>query len=151
MDEELASQTGGGQSNTSAVAILPTVRINGRQYRGALEAGAVLRALCAAFPAGREPPRVCNARWVSEDECAEGGEGWRACNNGCAAGVVRVSALALPRAPQISSSQHPNITSPPPSLVVPITTKSPPQHHHHLLQHREHAGPHALRQHVPRL
>lgn len=58
-----------------------THRINGKQYRGSLEAGAVLRALCAAYPSGGEPP-VCNEAWVTENECAEGGEGWRACSSG---------------------------------------------------------------------
>ncbi|KAI8469825.1 MAG: hypothetical protein J3K34DRAFT_393772 [Monoraphidium minutum] len=81
LDEELAGQTGGSSGAESTVAILPTVRINGRQYRGNLEAGSVLRALCAGFPAGTEPA-VCNEAWVSEDECAEGGDGWRACNTG---------------------------------------------------------------------
>lgn len=56
-------------------------RISGKQYRGNLEAGSVLRALCAAFPAGSEPA-VCVEAWVSEDECVEGGDGWRACNSG---------------------------------------------------------------------
>jgi hypothetical protein len=79
LDKELAAQTGQGEG---AVAILPTIRINGKQYRGNLEAGSVLRAVCAAFPSGAEPP-VCLERWVSEDECAEGGVGWLACNSGC--------------------------------------------------------------------
>jgi hypothetical protein len=75
LEEELLGQAGDGEG---AVAILPTVRVNRKQYRGTLEAGSVLRAVCAAFPAGGEPP-VCNQKWVSEDECAEGGDGWRAC------------------------------------------------------------------------
>jgi hypothetical protein len=79
LDEELAAQTGDGGEST--VAILPTVRINKKQYRGNLGAGSVLRALCAAFPTGSEPA-VCTETWVSEDECAEGGDGWRACSSG---------------------------------------------------------------------
>lgn len=97
LEQELKSQTGGGGgAAASAVAILPTVRVNGKQYRGSFEAGGVLRALCAAFPAGAEPA-VCNEAWVSEDECEEGGEGWRACNNGCVrplhASFARASAV----------------------------------------------------------
>lgn len=80
LDEELKGQTG-GEGGESTVAILPTVRINGKQYRGNLEAGSVLRALCAGFPSGSEPA-VCTETWVSEDECAPGGDGWRACNSG---------------------------------------------------------------------
>jgi len=79
LDDELKAQTGAEGEGT--VAILPTVRINKRQYRGTLDAGSVQRALCAAFPTGSEPP-VCTETWVSEDECAEGGDGWRACSSG---------------------------------------------------------------------
>lgn len=80
LDAELKAQTG-DESGRGTVAILPTVRIQGRQYRGSLEAGSVLRAVCAAFPGGQEPG-VCREPWVSEDECIEGGEGWRDCNSG---------------------------------------------------------------------
>lgn len=80
LDDELKGQTG-GEGGESTVAILPTVRINKKQYRGNLDAGSVLRALCAAFPSGAEPA-VCTETWVSEDECAEGGDGWRECNSG---------------------------------------------------------------------
>lgn len=79
LDAELLAQTGNGSAST--VAILPTIRVNAKQYRGSLDAGSVTRALCAAFPAGQEPA-VCNERWVSEDECAEGGEGWLSCSSG---------------------------------------------------------------------
>lgn len=54
------------------------IRINGKQYRGSLQQYPVLRALCAGFPAGQEPPE-CNSAAVSEDECAPGGVGERAC------------------------------------------------------------------------
>jgi hypothetical protein len=84
LDAELKAQVGdGGEGSSSSsapttVAILPTVRINGKQYRGALEPGPVLRAICAGFPSGAEPG-VCNERWVSDDECAPGGAGDLAC------------------------------------------------------------------------
>lgn len=45
LDEELAAQT--GEDAESTIAIMPTVKVNKRQYRGALEAPSVLRAICA--------------------------------------------------------------------------------------------------------
>ncbi|EFJ42092.1 hypothetical protein VOLCADRAFT_119519 [Volvox carteri f. nagariensis] len=80
LEEELMAQFG---NNTTPpikpVVIEPTIRINGAQYRGSLKAGAVLRALCAAFPTGHEPD-ICNENWVSDDECAGPyGEGFIKC------------------------------------------------------------------------
>lgn len=49
LDDELAAQT--GEDAETTIAIMPTVRVNKRQYRGALEAPSVLRAICA----GRAP------------------------------------------------------------------------------------------------
>jgi hypothetical protein len=88
LDAELKAQIGDGDEGeggkgggaATTVAILPTVRVNGKQYRGALEPGPVLRAICAGFPGGTEPG-VCNERWVSDDECAPGGEGDLACRS----------------------------------------------------------------------
>jgi hypothetical protein len=90
LDAELQAQVGKGgedgkagsdaEDGPTTVAILPTVRVNGKQYRGALEPGPVLRAVCAGFAAGTEPA-VCNERWVSDDECAPGGEGDLACRS----------------------------------------------------------------------
>lgn len=79
LDTELAVQT--GNDTESTVAILPTVRVNQKQYRGTLDAPSVIRALCAAFPLGQEPS-LCNEGWVSDNECAIGGAGWKACNEG---------------------------------------------------------------------
>lgn len=79
LDEELAAQT--GDDSESTIAILPTVRVNQRQYRGALDSPSVLRAICSGFPEGSEPT-VCNEEWVSDNECRPGNEGWEACNNG---------------------------------------------------------------------
>lgn len=56
------------------MSILPTVRINGKQYRGALRWDKVLRGLCSGFPKDNEPP-VCNDPNVTPDECAEGNVG----------------------------------------------------------------------------
>eukprot|EP00878_Enallax_costatus_P034447 GHUV01038194.1.p1 GENE.GHUV01038194.1~~GHUV01038194.1.p1 ORF type:complete len:492 (+),score=107.81 GHUV01038194.1:754-2229(+) len=78
LDEELAAQT--GEDAESTIAIMPTVRVNKRQYRGALEAPSVLRAICAGYPTGVEPS-VCNEEWVSDNECKEGNDGYLACNS----------------------------------------------------------------------
>ncbi|PNW86726.1 hypothetical protein CHLRE_02g095111v5 [Chlamydomonas reinhardtii] len=81
LEDELANQRGNDSLGISGVSILPTVRINGRQYRGSLDVGGVMRAICSGFPAGQEPA-VCNQGWVSEDECAPGGVGYLACMSG---------------------------------------------------------------------
>lgn len=79
LDEELKAQT--GSDTESTIAIMPTVRVNGKQYRGTLDGPSVLRAVCSGFPTGLEPA-VCNEEWVSDNECKIGGEGWNACNSG---------------------------------------------------------------------
>lgn len=79
LDEELKAQT--GSDTESTIAIMPTVRVNGKQYRGTLDGPSVLRAVCSGFPTGMEPT-VCNEEWVSDNECKVGGEGWNACNSG---------------------------------------------------------------------
>jgi len=79
LDQELIDQT--GNNTDSTIAILPTVRVNKKQYRGALDAPGVIRGICAAFPEGTEPS-MCNENWVSDNECTEGSEGWLACNSG---------------------------------------------------------------------
>ena len=62
--------------------ILPTIRINNGQYRGKLSVTEVMRALCAAFVKGKEPPACLK---VKEDECRPGSVGESYCaNNKCA-------------------------------------------------------------------
>lgn len=78
LDKEQRLQSGKG--NQSSVHIIPTIRINGNQYRGILEASSVLRAICSGFPLGQEP-HVCVREWVSEDECKRGEIGYLTCNN----------------------------------------------------------------------
>lgn len=56
------------------MSILPTIRINGKQYRGALRWDKVLRGLCSGFPKDQEPP-VCNDPNVTPDECQTGNIG----------------------------------------------------------------------------
>mmetsp|Transcript_11383 Transcript_11383/g.20587 ORF Transcript_11383/g.20587 Transcript_11383/m.20587 type:complete len:737 (-) Transcript_11383:220-2430(-) len=67
-----------GNDDVSEVSILPTVRINGRQYRGALKWDKVLRGLCSAFPKDNEPD-VCNRPNVAPNECEDGGVGATKC------------------------------------------------------------------------
>mmetsp|Transcript_29301 Transcript_29301/g.64826 ORF Transcript_29301/g.64826 Transcript_29301/m.64826 type:complete len:785 (+) Transcript_29301:192-2546(+) len=86
LEKELLAQY--GDLSTASVSILPTVRINGQQYRGNLDVAGVLRGLCSAFPEGREPA-VCLEKWVSEDECETGGQGYNACRVGDAAAKGR--------------------------------------------------------------
>ncbi|KAG2487035.1 hypothetical protein HYH03_014281 [Edaphochlamys debaryana] len=81
LEEELASQRGNDSAGIAAVSILPTVRINGKQYRGSLDVGSVMRGICAGFPDGGEPP-ICNQAWISDDECLPGGVGYLACMSG---------------------------------------------------------------------
>ena len=58
MEAQLHQQVDDGGTGRGAIAILPTIAINSDQYRGRLDAPAVLRALCAGFSEGSEP-RVC--------------------------------------------------------------------------------------------
>ena len=59
---------------SSKVLIVPTVVINGAQYRGRLDAGSVTRGLCAGFSEVTEPPE-CLAAELEVDECATGAHG----------------------------------------------------------------------------
>ena len=68
--------------------ILPTIRINNGQYRGKLSVTEVMRALCAAFVKGKEPPACLK---VKEDECRPGSVGESYCaNNKCAPAVIEL-------------------------------------------------------------
>mmetsp|Transcript_30581 Transcript_30581/g.76515 ORF Transcript_30581/g.76515 Transcript_30581/m.76515 type:complete len:721 (+) Transcript_30581:167-2329(+) len=67
-----------GTDDVSEVSILPTIRINGKQYRGALRWDKVLRGLCSGFPKDQEPP-VCNDPNVTPDECQTGNIGANEC------------------------------------------------------------------------
>ncbi|GIL68409.1 hypothetical protein Vafri_21685 [Volvox africanus] len=89
LEDDLISQLGNATSPPLApVLILPTIRINGGQYRGSIKATPVLRALCAAFPDGHEPD-VCNENWISEDECqGPNGEGYVKCKVGTSNGTT---------------------------------------------------------------
>lgn len=66
-----------GDAGVGEVSIVPTLRINGKQYRGRLAAGDVLRAVCAGFTAGARPA-ACDAPDAA-GACSRGGAGERAC------------------------------------------------------------------------
>ena len=75
MEAEMARQRGGG--DTGEVYILPTLRINKRQYRGKLAYADVLRAICAALTAP-SPPKVCTHA-AGNSACRPGSAGFAAC------------------------------------------------------------------------
>ncbi|KAK4491149.1 hypothetical protein RD792_001873 [Penstemon davidsonii] len=75
LKEEQAAQIGKGSRGD--VTILPTLVVNNRQYRGKLEKGAVLKALCAGFEETTEPS-VCLSGEVETNECLNNNGGcWK--------------------------------------------------------------------------
>uniref|UniRef100_A0ACD5X3J7 Uncharacterized protein n=1 Tax=Avena sativa TaxID=4498 RepID=A0ACD5X3J7_AVESA len=63
-----------GKGSRGDVTILPTLVINNRQYRGKLDKGAVLKALCAGFRETTEPS-VCLTEDIQTNECLENNGG----------------------------------------------------------------------------
>ncbi|KAJ7533458.1 hypothetical protein O6H91_13G050300 [Diphasiastrum complanatum] len=57
-----------GHDSRGDVTILPTLVINNRQYRGKLDKGAVLKAICSGFQEKTEPP-VCLSDGIETNEC----------------------------------------------------------------------------------
>ncbi|KAK9795904.1 hypothetical protein WJX73_006236 [Symbiochloris irregularis] len=79
-----------GDSQTGEVYILPTIRINGGQYRGKLAYTEVLRALCAAFEdEQKQPPPVCLK--VADDSCRPGSLGDAMCSRNIESGLTQCS------------------------------------------------------------
>lgn len=78
LEAEKAAQV--GTDDVSEVSILPTVRINGGQYRGTLSKQHVMRAICSAFPENQEP-QICNDETATyaENECESGKVGDQTC------------------------------------------------------------------------
>ncbi|KAL0356922.1 UNVERIFIED_CONTAM: Vacuolar-sorting receptor 3 [Sesamum calycinum] len=72
LKEEQDAQIGKGSRGD--VTILPTLVVNNRQYRGKLEKGAVLKAICAGFEETTEPS-VCLGGDVETNECLENNGG----------------------------------------------------------------------------
>lgn len=66
LKEEQDAQVGKGSRGD--VTILPTLVVNNRQYRGKLEKGAVLKAICSGFEETTEPA-VCLSGEVETNEC----------------------------------------------------------------------------------
>uniref|UniRef100_A0A6M2EHG8 EGF-like calcium-binding domain-containing protein n=1 Tax=Populus davidiana TaxID=266767 RepID=A0A6M2EHG8_9ROSI len=63
-----------GKGSRGDVTILPTLVINNRQYRGKLDKGAVLKAICAGFEETTEPA-ICLSKDVETNECLENNGG----------------------------------------------------------------------------
>lgn len=59
-----------GKGSRGDVTILPTLVINNRQYRGKLDKGAVLKAICSGFEETTEPD-VCLSEEIQTNECLE--------------------------------------------------------------------------------
>uniref|UniRef100_A0A5B7B2G3 Putative Vaculolar sorting receptor 3 isoform 1 n=2 Tax=Davidia involucrata TaxID=16924 RepID=A0A5B7B2G3_DAVIN len=72
LKEEQDAQIGKGSRGD--VTILPTLVVNNRQYRGKLEKGAVLKAICSGFEETTEPA-VCLSDDVETNECLDNNGG----------------------------------------------------------------------------
>uniref|UniRef100_A0A6M2EKG7 EGF-like calcium-binding domain-containing protein n=1 Tax=Populus davidiana TaxID=266767 RepID=A0A6M2EKG7_9ROSI len=72
LKEEQNAQVGKGSRGD--VTILPTLVVNNRQYRGKLEKGAVLKAICSGFEETTEPA-VCLSGDVETNECLDNNGG----------------------------------------------------------------------------
>ncbi|KAH6776883.1 vacuolar sorting receptor-like protein 1 [Perilla frutescens var. hirtella] len=57
-----------GKGSRGDVTILPTLVVNNRQYRGKLDKGAVLKAICSGFEETTEPA-ICLAQDIQTNEC----------------------------------------------------------------------------------
>ncbi|XP_022874138.1 vacuolar-sorting receptor 1-like isoform X2 [Olea europaea var. sylvestris] len=63
-----------GKGSRGDVTILPTLVINSRQYRGKLDKGAVLKAICSGFEEATEPA-ICLTEDIETNECKENNGG----------------------------------------------------------------------------
>ncbi|XP_059668144.1 vacuolar-sorting receptor 1-like [Cornus florida] len=63
-----------GKGTRGDVTILPTLVINNRQYRGKLDRGAVLKAICSGFQETTEPA-ICLSDGIETNECLENNGG----------------------------------------------------------------------------
>ncbi|KAJ7946157.1 Vacuolar-sorting receptor 1 [Quillaja saponaria] len=72
LKEEQDAQVGKGSRGD--VTILPTIVVNNRQYRGKLEKGAVLKAICSGFEETTDPA-VCLSTDVETNECLDNNGG----------------------------------------------------------------------------
>ncbi|KAL2986929.1 hypothetical protein AAZX31_11G001500 [Glycine max] len=67
-DNPVLKEEQDAQGSRGDVTILPTLVVNNRQYRGKLEKGAVLKAICSGFEETTEPT-VCLSSDVETNEC----------------------------------------------------------------------------------
>ncbi|XP_026393462.1 vacuolar-sorting receptor 4-like [Papaver somniferum] len=72
LKEEQDAQVGKGSRGD--VTILPTLVINNRQYRGKLDKGAVLKAICSGFQETTDPA-VCLSGDIETNECLDNNGG----------------------------------------------------------------------------
>nr|AAB72111.1 vacuolar sorting receptor homolog [Arabidopsis thaliana] len=63
-----------GKGSRGDVTILPALVVNNRQYRGKLEKGAVLKAMCSGFQESTEPA-ICLTEDLETNECLENNGG----------------------------------------------------------------------------
>ncbi|KAI4302643.1 hypothetical protein MLD38_038363 [Melastoma candidum] len=63
-----------GKGSRGDVTILPTLVINNRQYRGKLDRGAVLKAICSGFQETTEPA-ICLGTDIETNECLDNNGG----------------------------------------------------------------------------
>ncbi|KAK4418830.1 Vacuolar-sorting receptor 1 [Sesamum alatum] len=63
-----------GKGSRGDVTILPTLVVNNRQYRGKLDKGAVLKAICSGFEETTEPA-VCLTKDMETNECLDNNGG----------------------------------------------------------------------------
>jgi len=75
LEAELGYEQDKEDSGRGAVRILPTIVINTDQYRGHLDAQAILGALCSGFKETTEPPDFCLSNVVQVNECNDGNNG----------------------------------------------------------------------------
>lgn len=70
MEEERRAQADADGVRGGEVVLLPTVVVNGKEYRGRLDSGSILKALCAGFAEGAEPP-ICLGGFIeARSRCA---------------------------------------------------------------------------------
>ncbi|XP_042517637.1 vacuolar-sorting receptor 3-like [Macadamia integrifolia] len=72
LEEEQKAQVGKGSRGD--VTILPTLVVNNRQYRGKLQKGAVLKAICSGFEETTDPA-VCLSADIETNECLDNNGG----------------------------------------------------------------------------
>eukprot|EP00897_Mesotaenium_endlicherianum_P008556 jgi/Mesen1/7729/ME000407S06957 len=86
-----------GTGDRSDVTILPTLVINQKQYRGKLDAKAVLKALCSGFLETTDPPQCLGAE-VETNECLVNNGGcWQGYNHTACKDTFRGKVCECPK------------------------------------------------------